>query len=151
MRESVIAAFTAAIHCIREDIRNEYVKRNTHGLHIHCPSPTPKNGPSGGAAFSCAIISRILNKPIKNDIAMTGEVELTGKVAKIGGLIYKLTGAKRAGVKTVFVPEENKDDIEQIIRDTDGLIDKNFEIILINNIRDILKHILIGYDASQFN
>src|SRR5207245_176056 len=73
MRESVITAFTAAVHLIRPDIRNDYIKKNPHGLHIHCPSPSPKNGPSGGAAFSCGIISRILNLPIKNDIAMTGE------------------------------------------------------------------------------
>jgi endopeptidase La len=152
MRESVISAFTCAMHCIKEDIRNDYFARRPNGLHIHAISTsTPKNGPSGGCAFACAFISRILNKKIRNDIAMTGEIELTGKIAKIGGLQYKLIGAKRAGVKIVFVPEDNKEDVEQIQKDNKELIDDNFKIIIVNNLREILKHILIDFDPNQIN
>jgi len=151
MKESVISAFTAAIHCIDEKIRTEYLQKNRGGLHIHTPasSATPKDGPSGGCAFTVAFISRMLNKPIRRDIAITGEIELTGKVAKIGGLSYKLTGAKRSGVKLVFVPEENKDDIEEIKKDNIDLIDQDFNVILVTNVKEILPHVLIGYNKDQ--
>ena len=83
------------------------------GIHIHCPEgAVPKDGPSAGCAFTSAFISRILGKKIRNDIAMTGEVELTGKITKIGGLNFKLIGAKKAGVKLVFVPKENEKDMQ---------------------------------------
>lgn len=152
MRESVISAFTCAVHCIREDIRNEYFLKHPFGMHIHCTgTATPKDGPSGGSSFTCGIISRILNKKIRCDVALTGEIELTGKITKIGGLPYKLTGAKRAGIKLVLVSSENTDDIETIKKDYDGLIDENFQIILVDNIKDILQHTLVDYDSSQIN
>ena len=152
MRESVISAFTCAVHCIREDIRNEYFLKHSNGMHIHCTGTSiPKDGPSGGSSFACGIISRILNKKIRCDVALTGEIELTGKIAKIGGLPYKLNGAKRAGIKLALVSSENADDIETIKKDYDGLIDDNFQIILVDNIKDILKHALIDYDLTQIN
>ena len=86
MKESAISAFTTAIHHVREDIRNSFIKNNPNGLHIHTPSAAvPKDGPSAGSAFTTAFVSRILNKKIRHDIAMTGEIELTGKITKIGG------------------------------------------------------------------
>ncbi len=116
MRESVISAFTTAINIVNEDIRKEYFLSHKGGLHIHCPNSaaTPKNGPSGGVGFATAFVSKILGKRIRHDIAMTGEIELTGKITKIGGLQYKLTGAKKAGVKLVLVSKENKEDVETI-------------------------------------
>ena len=153
MRESVISAFTTAIHCIREDIRNEYIRTNPHGFHIHCPcsAETPKNGPSGGGAFATAFISRILNKKIKNDIAITGEIELTGKITKIGGLQYKLPGAKRAGVKLAFVPIENEEDIKLLKKEYPELFDDNFQVILVDNLVQILKYVLVDFDISEIN
>ena len=80
------------------------IKNHQYGFHIHAPEGAiPKDGPSAGCAFAIAFVSRILNKKIRNDIAITGEIELTGKVTKIGGLQYKLPGAKRAGIKLVLV------------------------------------------------
>lgn len=151
MKESVITAFTVAMHCVNEITRTEYLTKNKFGFHIHTPasSATPKDGPSGGCAFAVAFISRILNKPIRHDIAITGEIELTGKIAKIGGLTYKLSGAKKSGVKTVFVPEENKDDIEQIKKDNNDLIDNDFKVVLVKNIKEILPYVLINYNIDQ--
>lgn len=150
MQESIIAAFTVATHCVRPDLRDAYFVRSRHGVHIHAISLSiPKSGPSAGVSFACGFISRILNKKIKHDIAMTGEIELTGKITKIGGLQYKLYGAKKAGVRIVFVPEENKEDIDSIKKDYSELFDDNFVIILANHITDVLKHILVDYDASE--
>jgi ATP-dependent Lon protease len=150
MRESVISAFTTATHCIREDIRDEYIKTHPCGFHIHTPSSAvPKDGPSAGCAFATAFISRILNKKIRNDVAITGEIELTGKVTKIGGLQYKLPGAKRAGIKLVLVSSENSDDIDNLKKEYPDLFDDNFSVKLVANLREVLEHILINFDKSQ--
>ena len=74
---------------------------------------------------------------------MTGEVELTGKITKIGGLNFKLIGAKRAGVKQVYVPLENKKDLEDIKKKYNKLIDNNFKVDLFDYIDDIIDKILI--------
>ena len=122
----------------------EYIfKEYKNGFHVHTPSTsTPKDGPSAGCAFTCAFISTILNKKIKRDIAMTGEIELTGKITKIGGLIYKLIGAKKAGVKEVFVSSENKKDVDEIKEKYPKLIDENFRITFVNYIEDFIDKIL---------
>ena len=74
---------------------------------------------------------------------MTGEIELTGRITKIGGLIYKLIGAKKAGVKEVFVSQENKKDVDEIKEKYPKLIDKNFKITLVTYIEDYIEKILI--------
>ena len=73
---------------------------------------------------------------------MTGEIELTGKISKIGGLEFKLQGAKKAGVNIVYVPIENKKDIDEIKKKYTNLFDNNFKVILVNHINDIINDIL---------
>ena len=80
---------------------------------------------------------------------MTGEIELTGKITKIGGLNYKLPGAKRAGVKLVLVSSENADDIETIKKEFPDLIDQNFNIKLVSNLKEVLELVLVDYDITQ--
>ncbi len=147
MKESVICSLTAAIEWLKHnnyDVDELMKKHVPNGFHIHTPDgATPKDGPSAGCAFTCAFISRILNRPIKNDIAMTGEIDLTGKISKIGGLEFKLQGAKKAGVTTVYVPNENEKDINEIKEKYKNLIDKDFNITLVNHINDIINEILI--------
>ena len=155
MIESVNCSLTVAMNYIENNKEkykdiigmdlSEYIKlKFPQGFHIHAPSTsTPKDGPSAGCAFTSAFISRILNKNIRNDIAMTGEIELTGNITKIGGLTFKLSGAKNAGVKLVFIPKENEKDLEEIIKKNPKLIDTNFEVKLVNNINDLIDIILI--------
>ncbi len=153
MKESVHCSLTAAIDYIRrnktkypqiKNVDNHLIENFKYGFHVHAPSTsTPKDGPSAGCAFTSAFISRILNKPIRNDVAMTGEVELTGKITKIGGLNFKLTGAKKAGVKLVFVPKENEKDLEEIKVKYPNLIDANFEVKYFDYIDEIVDQILI--------
>jgi len=155
MKESVYCSLTAAIEYIKKNI-NKYPNINnldkyllTHfknGFHVHAPATsTPKDGPSAGCAFTSAFISRILNRPIKNNIAMTGEIELTGKITKIGGLHFKLLGAKKAGVKTVYVPKDNMNDIDDIKVKYPTLFDnlELFNITFFEYIDEIIDDILV--------
>jgi ATP-dependent Lon protease len=125
------------------DFNDFYNKNFKKGFHIHTPSTaTPKDGPSAGCAFTCAFISRILNKPISNEIGMTGEIELTGKITKIGGLNFKLFGAKKAGIKIVYIPKENAEDLNEIIEKDNKLIDENFNVYQVDYVSEIIDSII---------
>ncbi len=86
-----------------------------HDIHIHVPAgAVPKDGPSAGVAMTVALSSLIGGRPVRNDVAMTGEVTLTGQVLPIGGLKEKSLAAQRAGIKRVIVPERNEGDVDEI-------------------------------------
>ena len=101
---------------------------------------TNKDGPSAGCAFGTAFVSIILGKPIKNTIAMTGEIGIHGECKEIGGLVSKLYGAKKAGVKLVCIPESNAEDLEDIIKQDPDIL-CNFEVKKCRYIRDILPYV----------
>jgi len=144
MQESIEFSFTIATNLLKPEIVNKFIKNNPDGLHIHTPDgATPKDGPSAGSAFTTAFISKILNIPIKNNIAMTGEIETNGMITAIGGLDSKLNGAKKAGVELVLVPKENEKDYEKIIKKNPNLIDDKFKVIIVNDIYDIVQYALI--------
>ena len=102
--------------------RNKLLSKNTQkskfqGIHIHCPEgAVPKDGPSAGTAITIALYSLLTKKKIPNKIAITGEINLSGNVTKIGGLELKILGGIRAGVKKFFIPEENREDYEKILK-----------------------------------
>lgn len=153
MKESVHCSLTAAIDYVRRNkgkypqitnIDDYLIENFKHGFHVHAPSTsTPKDGPSAGCAFTSAFISRILSKPIRNDVAMTGEIELTGRITKIGGLNFKLIGAKKAGVKLIFVPKENQKDLEEIKSKYPTLIDENFVVKYFEYIDEVIDEIMV--------
>jgi endopeptidase La len=144
MRESIEFAFTIACNTIKKDLCKEFFENEKYGFHIHTPDgATPKDGPSAGAAFTLAFISKILNKKIKNTIAMTGEIEINGNITAIGGLTDKLDGAKKAGVKFVFIPTENKSDLDKILENNNKLFDDNFKYKLVNHITEVAEYGLI--------
>lgn len=82
-----------------------------------------------------------MNVPVNNKFAMTGEINLKGEVTEIGGLCEKLNGAKKAGVETVLIPNQNKNDLEKIKNGENNPIDKNFNVLLVNNIWDVINYI----------
>ncbi len=150
MRESVICALTTAINILHPSIKNKIMENFPYGFHIHAPDGgTPKDGPSAGCAFTTAFVSTILGKKINKNVAMTGEIELTGKISKIGGLDTKFTGAKKAGVKTVYICEENKEDYEKIKKKNPELFGKNFEIKIIKHIIDIVTDPAVIIDVTK--
>ncbi len=108
-----------------------------HDIHIHIPEgAVPKDGPSAGITMATAMLSAITEKPIRPDLAMTGEITLRGRVLPIGGLKEKLLAAKIAGIKLVLVPKKNARDLEELSEEiTDGL-----ELHLVETMEDVLKY-----------
>jgi len=139
--ESIQVARTVAWNLLTDDERKtiETTFVNT-GLHIHCPDgSTPKDGPSAGTAITTAIYSLLTGKFIKNDVAITGEIDLDGNVTAIGGLDAKLSGAKRAGIKLALVPTENKRDVEILLKKNTTLVDGKFKVKFISHVNEVLK------------
>ncbi|MFD0966494.1 endopeptidase La [Seminibacterium arietis] len=114
MKESIQAAMTV-VRSRSEKLgisTDFYEKRD---IHIHVPDgATPKDGPSAGIAMCTALVSCLTGNPVKSEVAMTGEINLRGKVLPIGGLKEKLLAAHRGGIKTVIIPKENVKDLEDI-------------------------------------
>jgi len=105
-------------------------------FHIHVPEgATPKDGPSAGIAMVTSIVSSITGIPVKREIAMTGEVTITGKILPIGGLKEKLLAAHRAGIKKVLIPEDNKKDLAEI----PDKIKSDMEVIAVSHVDNVLQ------------
>jgi len=110
-------------------------------LHIHVPEgATPKDGPSAGVTMATAIASILSNKKVKSDVAMTGELTLSGKVLPIGGLKEKLIAAYKAKIKTVLIPKKN---FERDLDDVPDEIKEKMEFIPISRVEEVLKHALV--------
>ena len=117
MKESVTCALTVAWNILPQDIKdNINNNKDGIGLHIHCGDSQQKDGPSAGLCITTAIISRITNIPIRNEIAMTGEINLLGQAQEIGGLHSKLMGAYNSGIKKVLIPKDNEKDLDLIFK-----------------------------------
>ena len=111
MQESVKAAKSfVRSKCLEYGIIPPFFEKKD--FHIHVPEgATPKDGPSAGIGMVTSIVSSLTNIPVRKDIAMTGEVTITGQVLQIGGLKEKLLAAHRAGIKEVLIPKENEKDL----------------------------------------
>ena len=129
MKESAQAALT-----VSKGILNDAFDK--WDIHIHVPAgATPKDGPSAGVAMTLALVSLFSNKPIRPDVAMTGEISLRGLVMPIGGLKEKSLAALRAGIKTVMVPARNAKDLEDIPADAKAKL----EFVFLDRIEDAIK------------
>lgn len=117
-------------------------------IHIHVPSgATPKDGPSAGITLATSIASALLGIPVCNDIAMTGEISLRGRVLPIGGLREKLLAARRSGIKKVLVPKDNKKDLSEV---PDEIL-KDLEIILVEHVDEVLPQALAASREEIFS
>ena len=107
-------------------------------IHIHVPEgAVNKDGPSAGITITTAIISLLKEKPVPNDIAMTGEITLRGRVLTIGGLKEKVIGAQRAGIKRIFIPKDNEKDLDEIPKE----IRNDVKFISVKNYQELYKKI----------
>jgi ATP-dependent Lon protease len=137
MKESAQAALSwvrAHSSQVNPDLADDWFA--DHDIHVHVPAgAVPKDGPSAGIAMATALASLISSRPVRNDVAMTGEITLTGQVLPIGGLKEKSLAAQRAGIKQVIVPDRNEGDVEEISEEErHGL-----EFVYADDIGDVLK------------
>jgi ATP-dependent Lon protease len=107
----------------------------------------PKDGPSAGVTMATALVSVLSRRPVRHDIAMTGEITLRGRVLPIGGVKEKVLGAVRAGIKTIIVPKENEPDLEDLPED----VRKTLEVHLVEDLGQVLSLALRGarYEAGH--
>ena len=145
MQESAKAAFSfVRANAESYGIKDEFYKNKD--IHIHVPEgAVPKDGPSAGVTMVTALVSALSGKKVKGNIAMTGEVTLTGRVLPIGGLKEKSLAAYRAGVDTIIIPSENKKDVEDI----PSSIRNKISIITAENVKTVLQNAIVGVDIND--
>ena len=137
MQESAQTAFTY-IRTKYEEYNGDKEYYKNYDIHIHLPEgAVPKDGPSAGITLATALASRISGKSIKMNLAMTGEITLTGRVLPIGGLKEKLLAAKLRGMKKILIPEKNTKDLKEISDE----IKEGLEIIKVSNMEEVIKEV----------
>jgi ATP-dependent Lon protease len=145
MKESARAAFTYATN--NASILG--IPRDRLGAieaHIHVPAGAiPKDGPSAGIAIATALVSEMADRPVRQDVAMTGEITLRGRVLPIGGLKEKVLGAHRAGIKTIIIPKGNEADIEDVPEE----VRKTLSFHPVETLSEVLKIALVPADSVE--
>ncbi|KAL3145396.1 hypothetical protein ABBQ38_001644 [Trebouxia sp. C0009 RCD-2024] len=144
MKESATIAHTFSRAFLeRKQPGNDFFKNNA--IHVHVPSgSTPKDGPSAGCTIITALLSLALDKPVRPDLAMTGEVTLTGRVLPIGGVKEKTLAARRSGVKTLLFPKGNEKDWDELSDD----VKKGFNVHFSDTFEDVYK-VALDYDVNS--
>ena len=152
MKESMNVAKTLAWSLLekkyRESLIKDFSKSKLQGIHIHVPEgATPKDGPSAGTAITTVIYSLLSNKKIKNDYAITGEINLQGKVTQIGSLDLKIIGGIRAGVKNFIYPKSNNQDFKKFMHKYKDSIEikeiiSSIKFIEVETIDEVLENII---------
>ena len=118
----------------------ENIEFDKQDIHIHVPEgAVKKDGPSAGVTLTTAILSAFSNRPVRDDVAMTGEITLRGQVLPIGGLKEKSISAHRSGIRTIIIPKDNEKDIDDIPQS----VQKDLNIILADNIDTVLENALV--------
>lgn len=145
MQESAKAAYTyVRANASKYNIEEDFYK--TKDIHIHVPEgAVPKDGPSAGVTMVTALVSALSGNKVKCNVAMTGEVTLTGRVLAIGGLKEKSLAAYRMGIDTIIIPKENEKDIEKI----PSSVKENLTIITAEEVGEVLNNAIVGDEANE--
>lgn len=140
MKESAkIAVSYVRTVCKKYGIAPDFYK--TSDIHIHAPEgATPKDGPSAGVTMTTALVSALSGKPVRSDVAMTGEITLHGKVLPIGGLREKTMAAYKEGIKTVIIPKGNEGDLDEV----DNAVREKINFVLAEKLSDVLDTALVS-------
>ena len=138
MRESAQAAFSYAKSRVKElDIDPEDI--NNYDIHIHIPEGAiPKDGPSAGITLATALVSVLSRRPVRKDVAMTGEITLRGNVLPVGGIKEKVLAARRARVRKILLPTQNRRDLEEVPKEPL----KDIQFIFVDNVRHVFREAL---------
>ena len=146
MQESAKAALSY-VRSISSRLGIDHDWYNKNDIHIHVPDgATPKDGPSAGVTMATALTSAIANIPVRQDVAMTGEISLRGRVMPIGGLKEKILAAKQAGITTVICPEKNRKDLVKIPDE----IKEGMEILCVSEAEEVLRTALNLTKPEEF-
>jgi ATP-dependent Lon protease len=138
MKESAQAALTLAKQFVGESLERT-------DLHVHVPAgATPKDGPSAGVAMFLALVSLLIGKPVRHDVAMTGEISLRGLVLPIGGVKEKTLAALRAGIRTVMLPKRNEKDLEDVPAEAR----QKLEFVFLERVEDAIRT-AVGVEAAD--
>ena len=114
-------------------------------IHIHLPEGAiPKDGPSAGITIATALISALTGRPVRREVAMTGEITLRGRVLPIGGLKEKILAAHRAGVTVVLIPKRNEMDLLEL----PARVRRDLQLVLVSDMRAVLEHALLPAQAE---
>ncbi|MGH7814357.1 MAG: endopeptidase La [Candidatus Binataceae bacterium] len=145
MKESAQAALSyVRSRAERLGIQPDFYEKSD--LHIHVPAGAiPKDGPSAGVTIAASLASLLTGRPVRSDIAMTGEITLRGKVLPVGGIKEKVLAARRAGIKTIILPRRNERDLEDIPADVRG----ELEMIFVDRVDEVLGHALRDGDGAE--
>jgi ATP-dependent Lon protease len=147
MKESAQLAFSYLRAHAKELNISNYLFTD-YDFHIHVPSgAVPKDGPSAGVTILTALASLLTNIPVEENIAMTGEISLRGKILPVGGIKEKVLAAKSVGIETVLLPEKNRSDFEEIPED----IRKGLKVEYYTNMMDLLKRTVPKAFRSKVN
>jgi ATP-dependent Lon protease len=139
MRESVSAAYSY-VRSKAADLEIEDRMFSEHDIHIHFPAGAiPKDGPSAGVAIATCIASVMGERPVRHDVAMTGEITLRGKVLSVGGIKEKVMAAQRANIKTIVLPEGNRKDLTEVPDD----VKQGLNFVFAERVEDVFKEALI--------
>jgi len=139
MEESARAAVSyARSHALELGLKPGFFE--DHFFHIHVPAGAiPKDGPSAGITMATAVVSVLTDRPVRREVAMTGEITLRGKVLPIGGLKEKLLAAHRAGIKTFILPEKNRKDLHEVPEE----VKNSMELVLVKHVDEVLDKALL--------
>ncbi|HEV7644986.1 MAG TPA: endopeptidase La [Pyrinomonadaceae bacterium] len=144
MQESAQAAFSFA-KARATELGIDDTLFDKYDLHVHIPEGAiPKDGPSAGITMATSIISSLSQRPVRKDLAMTGEITLRGNVLPVGGVKEKVLAARRARIKTVILPEPNKRDLEDLPKE----VEEDLNFIFVDNIRQVLREALLPRDVT---